>query len=174
MAGHADSTAEKTIARLGCRVMSPIIQRWIWHGALTGLLASRYSATGQTNRRIETEPIRRRTQRAFLKSRDSTKMFRRSDFRNARSVRKAIKWIAGKRSHRRETESAPGAAAIICPLLVLRDRVQSGGCARRQRCVAFAGTLPGRKICRANHLPLAAMDGAWSRSNEYPICTAAF
>jgi hypothetical protein len=44
--------------------------------------------TGQTNRRIETEPIRRRTQRAFLKSRDSTKMFRRSDFRNARSVRK--------------------------------------------------------------------------------------
>jgi hypothetical protein len=57
-------------------------------GALTGRLASRYSATGQTNRRIETEPIRRRTQRAFLKSRDSTKMFRRSDFRNARSVRK--------------------------------------------------------------------------------------
>jgi hypothetical protein len=51
-------------------------------------LASKYSATGQTNRRIETEPIRRRTQRAFLKSRDSTKMFRRSDFRNARSVRK--------------------------------------------------------------------------------------
>jgi hypothetical protein len=57
-------------------------------GALTGRLASRYSATGQTNRRIETEPIRRRTQRAFLKSRDSTKMFRRSDFRNARSVRR--------------------------------------------------------------------------------------
>jgi hypothetical protein len=28
-------------------------------------------------------------------------MFRRSDFRNARSVRKAIKWIAGKRSHPR-------------------------------------------------------------------------
>jgi len=43
--------------------------------------------TGQTNRRIETEPIRRRTQQAFLKSRDSTKMFRRYDFRNARSVR---------------------------------------------------------------------------------------
>ena len=39
---------------------------------------------------METEPIRRRTQRAFLKSRDSTKMFRRSDFRNARSVRKGI------------------------------------------------------------------------------------
>jgi hypothetical protein len=36
----------------------------------------------------QTEPIRRRTQQAFLKSRDSTKMFRRSDFRNARPVRK--------------------------------------------------------------------------------------
>jgi hypothetical protein len=33
-------------------------------GALTGRLASRYSATGQTNRRMEPEPIRRRTQRA--------------------------------------------------------------------------------------------------------------
>jgi len=65
-------------------------------GALTGRLASRHSATGQTNRRIETEPIRRRTQRAFLKSRDSTKMFRRSDFRNARSVRMASKRIADK------------------------------------------------------------------------------
>jgi hypothetical protein len=36
----------------------------------------------------QTEPIRRRTQLAFLKSRVSTKMFRRSDFRNASSVRK--------------------------------------------------------------------------------------
>jgi hypothetical protein len=45
----------------------------------------------------QTEPIRRRTQRAFLKSRDSTNMFRRSDFRNARSVRMASKWIDGKR-----------------------------------------------------------------------------
>jgi hypothetical protein len=43
--------------------------------------------TGQINRRIEVEPIWWRTERAFLKSRDSTKMFRRSDFRNARSVR---------------------------------------------------------------------------------------
>jgi len=34
-------------------------------GALTGRLASGHSATGQTNRRILTEPIRRRTQRTF-------------------------------------------------------------------------------------------------------------
>ena len=34
-------------------------------GALTGRLASRHSATGQTNRRIVAEPIRRRTQRTF-------------------------------------------------------------------------------------------------------------
>jgi hypothetical protein len=67
---------------------------------LTGRLASRYSATGQTNRRIETEPIRRRTQRAFLKSRDSTKVFRRSDFRNARSVRKEKSaWQNSHRGH---------------------------------------------------------------------------
>jgi hypothetical protein len=34
-------------------------------GSLTRRLASRHSATGQTNRRIKTEPIRRRTQRTF-------------------------------------------------------------------------------------------------------------
>jgi len=45
-----------------------------------------------------TEPIRRRTQWAFLKSRDSTKMFRRSDFRNARSVRNGIHQINNKLS----------------------------------------------------------------------------
>jgi hypothetical protein len=38
-------------------------------GDLTGRLASRYSATSQTNRLIKTEPIRRRTQRAFSKPR---------------------------------------------------------------------------------------------------------
>jgi hypothetical protein len=57
-------------------------------GALTVRFPADATETGQTNRRKETEPIRRRTQRAFLKSRDSTKMFRRSDFRNARPVRK--------------------------------------------------------------------------------------
>jgi hypothetical protein len=41
-------------------------------------------------RRIEAEPIRQRTEWAFLKSRASTKMFRRSDFRNARPVRKVL------------------------------------------------------------------------------------
>jgi hypothetical protein len=34
---------------------------------LTGRLASRHSAPGQTNRRIALRPMRRRTQRAFLK-----------------------------------------------------------------------------------------------------------
>ena len=36
------------------------------------------------------EPIRQRTQRAFLKSRDSTARSVRSDFRNARSVRRKL------------------------------------------------------------------------------------
>ena len=52
---------------------------------MTGRLASRYSATGQTNRRIETEPIRRRTQRAFLKSRSLRARLRMSAY--DRSVR---------------------------------------------------------------------------------------
>ncbi len=53
--------------------------------------------SNRPNRRIKTElQLRRRTQRAFLKSRDSTKLFRRSDFRNARSVRKVPKRIDGK------------------------------------------------------------------------------
>ena len=47
--------------------MPPIWQRYTIEkfGALTGRLASRHSATVQTNRRIKTEPIRRRTQQTF-------------------------------------------------------------------------------------------------------------
>jgi hypothetical protein len=71
--------------------------------------------TGQTNR-LSIEPIRQRTQRAFLKSRDSTKMFRRSDFRNAGSVRKifkrkpakAMKKIIVANSHRSHESNADG------------------------------------------------------------------
>jgi len=49
-------TCTRQNGKLVARVMSP--------GALTGRLASKYSPTGQTNRRMEPEPIRRRTQRA--------------------------------------------------------------------------------------------------------------
>jgi hypothetical protein len=41
-------------------------------GALIDRIAYGRSATGQTNRRIATEPIRQRSQRPFPKSRDST------------------------------------------------------------------------------------------------------
>src|SRR5258708_2344926 len=53
---------------------------------------------------------------------------------------------------------------IICSPLVPPDRVQPGGCARRQRCVAFAGTLPGQTVHPAKHLPLAVRHDVWSRS----------
>jgi hypothetical protein len=49
-------TCTRQNGKFVARVMSP--------DALTGRLASWHSATGQTNRRMEPEPIRRRTQRA--------------------------------------------------------------------------------------------------------------
>jgi hypothetical protein len=49
-------------------------------GALTGRLASRYSATGQTNLRIQTEPIRQRTQCPILKPRSIPLRFQNRTF----------------------------------------------------------------------------------------------
>ena len=55
-------------------------------GALTGRLASRYSATGQTNR-LGMKPIRQRSQHPFPKSPRLHSRYVRSDFRNGRSLR---------------------------------------------------------------------------------------
>lgn len=142
------------------------------HGALTGRLSACLDNRPDTAPH-PTEPIRRRTQRTFLKPRSTPPSS--ASATSDRSVSLPVSEMPVQcELHPMENESASGATGIFCPSPDPPVCVQSGGCGRRQRCVTFAGTLPSQRVCQAKHLPWAAMDDAWTRNRGCPIANGAF